>query len=68
MVMMVSPASVNFNAPPKFLQNIGVLEVYTYSDDPRFMAVAKRTRLPIETEKIQAEDGKTYTIYRLRFQ
>jgi hypothetical protein len=63
-----STLAKNFVSLAKFLQNIGVLEVYTYSDDPRFMAVAKRTRLPIETEKIQAEDGKTYIIYRLRFQ
>lgn len=51
----------------KFLQNIGVREAYTYSDDPRFAAVAKRTRLPIETEQTQSQDGKTYTIYRVRF-
>jgi len=51
----------------KFLQNIGVREAYTYSDDPRFAAVAKRTRLPIETEQMQSQDGKTYTIYRVRF-
>jgi hypothetical protein len=50
-----------------FLKNIGVREAYTYSDDPRFAAVAKRTRLPIETEQMQGQDGKTYTIYRVRF-
>lgn len=50
-----------------FLKNIGVREAYTYSDDPRFAAVAKRTRLPIETEQMQSQDGKTYTIYRVRF-
>lgn len=52
----------------KFLKNIGVLEAYTYSDDPRFKAVAKRTRLPIETEEIEAEDGGLFTVYRLRFE
>lgn len=62
-----STLAKHFVALANFLKEIGVIEAYTYSDDPRFMAVAKRTRLPIETEKMQAEDGKTYTIYRMRF-
>jgi hypothetical protein len=62
-----STIAKHFVSLANFLKEIGVIEAYTYSDDPRFMAVAKRTRLPIETEKMQAEDGKTYTIYRMRF-
>jgi hypothetical protein len=62
-----STLAKHFVSLANFLKEIGVIEAYTYSDDPRFMAVAKRTRLPIETEKMQAEDNKTYTIYRMRF-
>jgi hypothetical protein len=52
----------------KFLQNIGIKEAYSYSDDPKFGVIVKRTRLPIETRTEQAQDGKTYTIYSIRFQ
>jgi len=57
----------HFVSLANFLKNIGVREAYTYSDDPRFAVVAKRTRLPIETRTEQSEDGKTYTIYSVRF-
>lgn len=57
----------HFVSLANFLKNIGVKEAYTYSDDPRFAVVAKRTRLPIETRTEQSEDGKTYTIYSVRF-
>jgi hypothetical protein len=63
-----STLAKHFVSLAKFLQNIGVVEAYTYSEDPRFMAVAKRTRLPIETEKMQSQDGKTVTVYRMRFE
>jgi hypothetical protein len=63
-----STLAKHFVSLAKFLQNIGVVEAYTYSDDPRFMAVAKRTRLPIEIEQLQSQDGKTITVYRMRFQ
>jgi hypothetical protein len=63
-----STLAKHFVSLTKFLQNIGVVEAYTYSEDPRFMAVAKRTRLPIETEKMQSQDGKTVTVYRMRFE
>lgn len=63
-----STLAKHFVSLAKFLQNIGVVEAYTYSDDPRFMAVAKRTRLPIEIEQMQSQDGKTITVYRMRFQ
>jgi hypothetical protein len=57
----------NFVDLANFLRDIGIVEVYTYSDDPRFQVIARRTRLPIETSTFQSEDGKTYTIYSLRF-
>lgn len=57
----------HFVSLANFLKNIGIREAYTYSDDPRFAVVAKRTRLPIETQTEQSEDGKTYTIYSMRF-
>jgi hypothetical protein len=63
-----STLAKHFVSLAKFLQNIGVVEAYTYSEDPRFMAVAKRTRLPIETEKMQSQDGKTIIVYRMRFE
>ena len=63
-----STLAKHFVSLVNFLKAIGVLEVYTYSDDPRYMAIAKRTRLPIQTEQMQAKDGKTYTIYRMRFE
>ena len=63
-----STLAKHFVSLAKFLRNIGVIEAYTYSYDPRFMAVAKRTRLPIETEKMQSQDGKILTVYRMRFE
>jgi len=62
-----SALAKHFVSLANFLKNIGVKEAYTYSDDPRFAVVAKRTRLPIETRTEQSEDGKTYTIYSVRF-
>lgn len=50
-----------------YLKNLGVKKAYSYSDDPRYAAVAKRTRLPIKTEKIKGEDGKQYTAYIQEF-
>jgi hypothetical protein len=63
-----STLAKHFVSLVKFLKEIGVKEAYTYTDDPRFKAVAKRTRLPIETEEMEADDGKMYTIYRVRFE
>lgn len=58
----------HFVSLANFLKNIGVLEAYTYTDDPRFAVVAKRTRLPIQTENFTSQDGKNYTIYSVRFE
>lgn len=46
-----------------YLRNLGVKRAYSYSNDPRFAAVAKRTRLPITTQKVQGDDGQEYTAY-----
>ena len=50
-----------------YLKNLGVKKAYSYSNDPRFAAVARRTRLPIRTEKMQGEDGQEYTAYIQEF-
>lgn len=55
----------NFVSLTKYLKNIGVKVAYTYSDDPRYAVVAKRTKLDFQTKKITAQDGKTYTAYYL---
>lgn len=55
----------NFVSLTKYLKNIGVKVAYTYSDDPRYAVVAKRTRLDFQEKKITAQDGKTYTVYYL---
>lgn len=55
----------NFVQLVQYLKSIGVKAAYTYSDDPRYEAIAKRTRLPFEKKPIQAEDGKTYTAFYL---
>jgi len=57
----------NFVQLTDYLRNIGVKQAYTYTDDPRFAAVAKRTRLPFDTSEVQGQDGKTYTVYSMEF-
>ena len=58
----------NFIQLTKYLQNIGVKVAYTYSDDPKFQVVAKRTRLPFKTKEIQVpgSDAMT-TAYYIEF-
>ena len=58
----------NFVQLVKYLQNIGVRVAYTYSDDPKFQVVAKRTRLPFKTKqvKIPGSDQMT-TAYYIEF-
>lgn len=58
----------NFIQLAKYLQNIGVRVAYTYSDDPKFQVVAKRTRLPFKTKqiKIPGSDQMT-TAYYIEF-
>ena len=55
----------NFIDLGKYLKNIGVEEAYTFSDDPKFQVVAKRTRLPIKTRKDKI-DGKEQTVYSVK--
>lgn len=49
----------------KTLKGLGVKKAYTYSDDPKFDVIAKRTRLPIKKEQKKTRDGKTATVYTL---
>ena len=52
----------------KYLKNIGVKLAYTYSDDPKYDLVAKRTRLPFKKRRVIASNGQEYTAYYLGFQ
>lgn len=52
----------------KYLKNIGVKLAYTYSDDPKYDLVAKRTRLPFKKRRVIASNGQEYTAYYLEFQ
>ena len=54
----------NFVDLMKYLKNIGVKEAYSFSDDPKFEVVAKRTRLPYTThrEKVKGKEQTIYTV------
>lgn len=58
----------NFVLLSKYLKNIGVKLAYTYSDDPKYDLVAKRTRLPFKKRRVIASNGQEYTAYYLEFQ
>ena len=49
-----------------FLKSIDVKVAYTYTDKPGYEVVAKRTRLPFKTKKMEIE-GKQQTVYYLEF-
>jgi len=49
-----------------FLKSIDVKVAYTYTDKPGYEVVAKRTRLPFKTKKMEIE-GKEQTVYYLEF-
>jgi len=49
-----------------FLKSIDVKVAYTYTDKPGYEIVAKRTRLPFKTKKMEIE-GKQQTVYYLEF-
>lgn len=51
----------NFIQLAKYLQNIGVRVAYTYSDDPKFQVVAKRTRLPFKTKQVKIPGSEEMT-------
>jgi len=50
----------------EFLKSIDVKVAYTYTDKPGYEIVAKRTRLPFKTKKMEIE-GKQQTVYYLEF-
>lgn len=50
-----------------YLKNLGVKVAYTYSSDPKFEVLAKRTRLPFKTKKVELPEGGTATAYYLEF-
>jgi hypothetical protein len=58
----------SFNQLVSFLKNIGVKLAYTYSDDPKYELIAKRTKLPFKKRRILASNGQEYTAYYLEFQ
>jgi len=62
-----SSLAKHFVTLSNFLKNIGVLRAYTYTDDPRFMAVAKRTRLPFQVQEVPGKDGGTITVYSMEY-
>jgi len=47
----------------KYLKAIGVKLAYTYTNDPKYEIVAKRTKLPFRKQNLQLEDGSQYTAY-----
>lgn len=58
----------NFVQLAEYLKNIGVKTAYTYSDDPKFALIAKRTRLPFETKEVQYPGTEaTTTAYYVTF-
>lgn len=60
--------SRNFIQLARYLKNIGVKTAYTYTDDPKFAMVAKRTRLPFQTKEVQYPGtDQTTTAYYMTF-
>jgi hypothetical protein len=49
-----------------FLKNMGVKMAYTYTDDRRFAAVARATKLPVRMERTNI-DGKPMFVYIMEF-
>lgn len=49
-----------------FLKNMGVKMAYTYTDDRRFTAIARSTKLPVKIERTNI-DGKPMFIYIMEF-
>lgn len=62
-----SSLAKHFVTLSNFLKNMGILRAYTYTDDPRFMAIAKRTRLPFEVQEVPGKDGNTLTVYSMEY-
>lgn len=49
----------------KILKNMGATKIYTYANEEKYKAVAKRSKLPWVISEHKAEDGKTYDVYTL---
>lgn len=47
------------------LRNMGATTMYSYTDEAKYRAVAKRSRLPWVITEQQGADGKKYTVYTL---
>jgi hypothetical protein len=57
----------NFVNLAKFLKNVGVQRAYTYSNDPKFRLVARRTKLPIKIQEGLDSQQKPTIIYSMEF-
>lgn len=51
-----------FKQLAKYLKNIGVKLAYTYTEDRRFAAIARQTRLPVKSQRMDI-DGKPMFVY-----
>lgn len=52
----------------QYLSKIGVRVAYTYSNDPKFQVIAKRTRLPFKTKEITVPGSdEPTTAYYIEF-
>lgn len=47
------------------LRNMGATKIYSYTDEDKYRAVAKRSRLPWVITEQKGIDGKTYKVYTL---
>ncbi len=47
------------------LRNMGATRMYSYTDEPKYRAVTKRSRLPWTMTEQKGADGKTYDVYTL---
>lgn len=57
----------HFNMLANYLKNIGATVAYTYADDPKFVLVAKRTKLPFKTQEVTMPDGQKTTAFYVEF-
>lgn len=57
----------NFVLLAKYLEMIGVKTAYTFTSDPKFAVIAKRTKLPFKTKNITLPDGGEAVAYFMEF-
>ena len=60
--------SKNIKKLVDYTKSIGVKKLYSYSDDPKYKAIARRTRLPWDISETTGSDGKDYEVYTLEMQ